>query len=169
MARMKKSLLDLRFSPDMEEKYREASFDNSIFIYRVLGILGAAIYGLFFLSDYRDFPAFIEQAFVIRFMFVIPVLLFISAVSFTPFARRWIKPLACLGLLSAEGGGPGPSGADPDAPGPACLFRLHVPDDIDYELHNLAGVLVEYRHVADNGGRVWGGHERHRRSVRAGD
>ncbi|MDH5509183.1 MAG: hybrid sensor histidine kinase/response regulator [Nitrospinota bacterium] len=101
---MNKSFLDLRFSSDMEEKYQDASFENSIFIYRVLGVLGAAIYGLFFLSDYRDFPAFTEQAFMIRFMIVIPIILLISAASFASFARRWIKPLASLGLLAAEGG-----------------------------------------------------------------
>ncbi|MDH5478717.1 MAG: hybrid sensor histidine kinase/response regulator [Nitrospinota bacterium] len=101
---MKKSFLDLRFSTDMEDKYRETSFENSIFIYRSLAILGSVIYGLFFISDYRDFPTFIEQAFIVRFMIVIPFLLLITAATFSTMAKHWIKLIASLGLLAAEGG-----------------------------------------------------------------
>ncbi|MDH4184058.1 MAG: HAMP domain-containing histidine kinase, partial [Nitrospinota bacterium] len=101
---MKKNFLDLRFPPELEERFQEEQFKNSIFIYRVLALLGAALYGLFFLSDYRDFPDTIEQAFIIRFMVVIPILLALAGLTFTSVARRWIRPFACFGLLSAEGG-----------------------------------------------------------------
>lgn len=104
VAPAKKSFLDLRFPREIEEKYQDERYNGSLFIYRLLAILGAALYGLFFLSDYRDFPDYLQQAFTIRFMVVIPILLSLAAFTFTRHSRPWLKIFTCVGLLVAEGG-----------------------------------------------------------------
>ncbi len=91
----------LHFPDPLESLFREDYFDNSAALCRAGLIASAAIWMLFGFLDPYAVPSATHSIWLIRFALVMPVLLGIVLVSFSPLFRRFMQPLASMELLPA--------------------------------------------------------------------
>ena len=83
----------------LEKTFHETFYKNSILPFRLSLLLGTAIYALFFTLDITLFPDLEKEFFIIRFEFVIPIMVIFFVLSFTNFFRRYMQFIASLGMF----------------------------------------------------------------------
>ena len=105
MKSMKLNPFSLKFSgpmADIEASYRTFSLDRILARVRLSFVMGALLYGIFGILDAIVLPEHKHIAWLIRYVFVCPLLLFVAGVTFVPQLRRYIHPL--MSLAVAVGG-----------------------------------------------------------------
>ncbi|MBX3045310.1 MAG: hypothetical protein KIT33_12465 [Candidatus Kapabacteria bacterium] len=115
---MKLSLLTLSFPKEIEEKYQEYFLNDSIKIFRIAFVVLVFLYGIFGFLDWIVAGENLNYFLYIRYLVVIPFLLFVLFLSYT---KHFIKIWQYLILMSFLLGGAG-----------IIIMLLFVPDDISY-------------------------------------
>ena len=98
---MKLHPFTLRFIDDqayLEKEYRDFYFSESIGAVRVTLILALIFYALFAGLDVAVAKQFQTQLWLIRFAFVIPVLLLLLFASFRPWFKKYVQSLIGIGM-----------------------------------------------------------------------
>jgi signal transduction histidine kinase len=83
----------------LEKTFHETFYKNSIVPFRLSILLGTAIYALFYTLDITLFPDLEKEFFIIRFEFVIPIMVTFFLLSFTDIFRRYMQFIASLGMF----------------------------------------------------------------------
>src|SRR6266498_495296 len=82
---------------DLEAAFRTDFFEKNLELYRVILVLGAFLYALFGIHDYWIIPDIWLEAWIIRFVFVCPLLLAVFLFSFSKYFRKFMNPAMILG------------------------------------------------------------------------
>ncbi|MDA3953096.1 MAG: hypothetical protein PF485_05585 [Bacteroidales bacterium] len=91
----------LKFAGNLEKEFLADYYKSSILICRFALILGIILYSLFAFLDIILIPEIKNQAFVIRFLFVIPLLIIIFSLSFQKQFKNWWQAAAISSVLIA--------------------------------------------------------------------
>ncbi|RLB36587.1 MAG: hypothetical protein DRH12_15575 [Deltaproteobacteria bacterium] len=100
---MKINPLTLSFEPDLEEKFREDYYFNSLRMVRISLLAGMFLYGFFGLLDAVLVPEIKLKLWVIRFGIVWPTLLGVILFSYTGMFKKLFQPVVALAMLVAGG------------------------------------------------------------------
>lgn len=95
------NLRTLRFSDEMERKYKRDTYASNRAVMRILLISGVILYAIFALLDYLVLEDFTLSLFIIRFAIVIPILLIVLALTYTPLFVRWGQALLGFSVIIA--------------------------------------------------------------------
>ena len=96
--------ITLSFSGVDECLFRKKYFDDSIILFRIAFVIVTILYGAFGYLDSRVIPEYADTFHAIRFLFVVPILITVLLLSFTPiFQKVW----QVLLLISSTAGGIG--------------------------------------------------------------
>ncbi len=98
---MKLHPFTLRFVDDqayLEEEYRDFYFSESIGAVRITLILAIFFYAIFAGLDIAVAKQYQHQLWLIRFAFVIPVLIILYILSFRPWFRKYVQALVGVGM-----------------------------------------------------------------------
>lgn len=85
--------LRLRFSGDLEQRFREDYYEKSLNSLRISLLLGAVIYGLFGVLDAWIFPATKSAAWAIRYGIACPVILACLGLTYTRGFKDLMQPV----------------------------------------------------------------------------
>lgn len=91
----------LAFEDELEEAFQEDYFDASIGLLRTSFILGMVYYTVFSALDLVALSDVSPRIIRIRFLFVVPIVLFIYLLSFTEGFRRWWQLGAAIATLTS--------------------------------------------------------------------
>ncbi|RLD45882.1 MAG: hypothetical protein DRI86_04770 [Bacteroidetes bacterium] len=93
-----------KFSSEIEDEFRDNYFTKSLNTTRVAFLILAAMYSLFGYLDVLTAGDFLKQFLQIRFLIVVPLLLFVFAISYTKsFQKFWQELLFFAYIVAATG------------------------------------------------------------------
>jgi signal transduction histidine kinase/CheY-like chemotaxis protein len=101
---MEYNKITLSFSEELEKKFLERYFRDSVPQIRLSMILGAIIYGMFGYLDSLLFPDFAKLFHTIRFLFVIPMVVLVYALSYTKYFEKIWQFVLFICLIIAGSG-----------------------------------------------------------------
>jgi hypothetical protein len=99
-ASMNFNKITLAFSEVDERLFLKKYFSDSIFQFRVSFILVIILYGAFGYLDSRVIPEYANAFHAIRFLFVIPILLIVFLLSFTPIFQKVWQVLLLISVIA---------------------------------------------------------------------
>jgi class 3 adenylate cyclase len=91
----------LRFPKEIEARYREDYFVNTISSTRIALILGIVLYALFGILDLYALPLSRQSAWIIRYGIVVPLFTLTLAISYAQELRELVQPATCFSVIMA--------------------------------------------------------------------
>jgi len=91
----------LRFHDELEANFLEDYFQKSILQVRVAILIAVAAYGGLYFLDFRIAPEIVYETFLIRFVFVIPVLVAVLILSYYEHFKKYKQMYLSIGSIVA--------------------------------------------------------------------
>ena len=91
----------LRFPKEIETRYREDYFVNTVSSTRIALILGIVLYALFGFLDLYALPISRQSAWIIRYGIVVPLFTLALAISYVDELHEFVLPATCFSAIMA--------------------------------------------------------------------
>jgi class 3 adenylate cyclase len=91
----------LRFPKEIETRYREDYFVNTVSSTRIALILGIVLYALFGILDMYALPISRQSAWIIRYGIVVPLFMLALAISYVDELHETVQPATCFSAIMA--------------------------------------------------------------------